>query len=355
LPPEQFVTALYRSILGREPDTAGLAAHLCSLASGETPEGLVRSFLSSPEGRARMTAGTVPPLELPALTQTMNERFETHWIEGNRLTVYRAASDQDIVRMESLIERYRYYDRLDVWSPVIDLDKEIIARIVLGLGARSCFELGCFTGPVLSLLAEAGVTVLGAEVSHYAFVFAYPNIRTAMLYGDLLTLSVKRRFDVILCMDVLEHLSPLRLDDYIARLSDILEEDGFIYLNSPMWGNDRVFGDVAPQYLEPWRGVGDASFWRYWPCDERGWPEHGHLVWASPRWWEGKFADHGLYRDPEIEGVIHRRLADFFAQAPSRRMLFVLRKPQNRRSTSIVARELDAALAALLNPSPTPQ
>src|SRR5262249_38840055 len=149
-----------------------------------------RSFLSSPEGRTRMTAGVVPLIELPDLTQTMSERFETHWVEGKRLVVYRATSDQDIAQMESLIEQYRYYDRLDVWSPVVDLDKEIIARIVLGLDARSCFELGCFTGPVLSLLEEAGVTVLGSEVSHYAFVFAYPNIRTAMLYGDLLTLSI---------------------------------------------------------------------------------------------------------------------------------------------------------------------
>ena len=70
--------------------------------------------------------------------------------------------------MESLIQRHRYYDGLGVWSPFIDLDKEITAALVRGLGAHSCFELGCYTGPVLSLLAEAGVDVLGAEVSHTA-------------------------------------------------------------------------------------------------------------------------------------------------------------------------------------------
>jgi len=203
-----------------------------------------------------------------------------------------------------------------VWSPVIDLDKEITAAIVRGLGARSCFELGCFTGPVLSLLAEAGISVAGAEVSHTAFTFAYPNIREGMLFGDPLSLDIDRRFDVILCMDVLEHISPVALGRNIGKIVSLLAEDGFVYINSPMYGADRVFGTVFHPYLEEWQTVGDQSFWRHWPCDEKGWPQHGHLVWASVTWWSQIFEAHGLIRDHAVEHVVHRHLAGFFENAP---------------------------------------
>ena len=166
-------------------------------------------------------------------------------------------TDADIARMASLIDKHRFYDRFGVWSPVIDPDKEITAAIVRGLGARSCFELGCFTGSVISLLADAGVSVLGTEVSHLAFAFAQPNIREAMIFGDLLALDIDRRFGVVLCMDVLEHISPLKLDHYIERLVSLIEEDGYLYLNAPMWGEDQIFGVFEEPYLEEWLTVGD--------------------------------------------------------------------------------------------------
>lgn len=249
--------------------------------------------------------------------------------------------------MESLIQRHRYYDRFDAWSPVIEIDKQIIATVAHGLGARSCFELGCFTGPVLSLLADSGVSVSGADVSHLAFVFAYPNIRDWVLYGDLLGLDVAQRFDVVLCMDVLEHINPTKLDAYIDKLLSILAEDGYIYINSPMYGHDGIFGLVDEPYLEEWRAVGVASYWRHWPCDNKGWPMHGHLVWASAPWWQRKFEAHGVVRDVTIEKVIHEHLAHFFEIAPSRRSLFVLRRVGSRQSSAEAAAAVGAALAAL--------
>ena len=168
-----------------------------------------------------------------------------------------------------------------------------------------------------------------------------------MLYGDLLSLNIDRRFDVVLCMDVLEHVNPLRLDAYIEKIASLLNEDGYVYLNSPMWGGDLTFGVFEDPYLAEWRFVADRSYWRHWPCNEKGWPAHGHVVWASPRWWAQKFSDHGLVRDTRIEEVIHRRLSAFFLSAVGRRCLFVLRRADNKRSATAVAAEVDAALSNL--------
>jgi hypothetical protein len=68
-------------------------------------------------------------------------------------------------------------------------------------------------------------------------------------------------------------------------------------------------------------------------------------VWASAHWWERKFRDYGLVRDTVIEQVIHQNLATFFEQAKGRRCLFVLRRPDNRRSSAAVAAAVHSALA----------
>jgi hypothetical protein len=233
--PEQVATALYRGFLDREPDLAGLADKVALIRSGQALEDVIRTFVDSQEFHSRLIQTLVPPAPVPDLKTSLPDKYEAQLVRGTPMTVYVARTDPDIALMTSLIDRHRFYDRFGVWSPVIDRDKEITAAIVRGLGARSCFELGCFTGPVMSLLADAGVDVLGVEVSHLAIAFAYPNIREAIMFGDLLTLNIDRQFDVVLCMDVLEHISPLRLDQYIEKIASIVDKDGYVYLNSPMW------------------------------------------------------------------------------------------------------------------------
>jgi hypothetical protein len=345
--PEHVAAALYRGILEREPDPAGFADKVRLLRSGRGLEHVIRTFTTSPELRSRSVQRLIAAAPMADLRTSFPDRYELQRVAGAPMAVFIARTDADIALMAALIEKHHYYDRFGVWSPVIDLDKEITAAIVLGLGARSCFELGCFTGPVISLLADAGISVLGAEVSHLAFAIAYPNARETMIFGDLLMLDIDQRFDIVLCMDVLEHISPLRLDQYIEKILSILDDDGYIYLNSPMWGRDDIFGVFGEPYLEEWRSVGDASYWRHWPCDDKGWPMHGHLVWASPAWWERKFNGYGLIRDRTVEQAIHRRLAGFFEGTPGRRCLFVLRRCESRASSVRVAANIDNALSNL--------
>jgi Methyltransferase domain/Domain of unknown function (DUF4214) len=342
---EQVATALYRGIFEREPDPRGLADKVVRLRFGTPLEKVVRTFIGSPEFRTRFVQVLVPSAAMPDLRVSFPDKYETQLVRGGAMTIYLANTVADIALMESLIARHRFYDQFGVWSPVIDRDKKITAAIVRGLGAHSCFELGCFTGAVMSVLADAGITVLGTEVSHLALAFAYPNIRDAITFGDFLTLKIERRFDVILCMDVLEHVSPIRLDAYIEKILSMLDADGFVYLNSPMWGKDAMFIPSEEPYLEEWLTVGDASYWRHWPCDDKGWPIHGHLVWASPAWWEAKFAAHGLIREPTLEKVIHHRLERFLEDTPGRRTLFVLRRRESQKSSASVAAELDRMLS----------
>jgi len=251
-----------------------------------------------------------------------------------------------------MILEHRYYDSFGVWSPVIDIDKRVIAALVAGLGTKRCLELGCFTGPVLSLLDEQGIDVAGVEISHLAFVLAYPAIRNRLHYGDLLSVDLPAPFDAFIAMDILEHLNPLKLDRYLARIAALLDRDGYFLINSPMFGTDDVFGEVAPPLLPEWRAAGPSSFWRALHCDAEGWPMHGHLVWASPSWWEQRLAAHGLVRDRALERCVHADLDVFFERyAPARKSFFLLRHADAKPSVS-TAERVSAALQRALATEP---
>lgn len=344
----EVAAALYAGILQRAPDEGGLANLTRALASGRPIADAARSMIDSGEFALAMMSQLIPPRTLPDLTALHPERYtRTTALNGEQVLLYKADSDADFDFIEAAIGTYRYYDAPGVWSAKIGLDQHVTAAIAQGLGARSCLELGCFTGAVISLLEAEGLDVAGLDASHLAFVLAYPNARARMLFGDLLTTPIERQFDVVLAMDILEHLNPVRFERYLARLAELVAADGYLYVNSPMFGPDDVFGELFGVYAPQWMEAGGGVYWRHLDCDELGWPKHGHLVWATPAWWEAVFARHGLVRDREVERAIHGTLGKFFETYDARRSLFVLKHEGNRRSSSEVAAQVSARLKAV--------
>jgi len=338
------VNEIYQGVLGRHADESGFKSHLNALQNGVALSDLIRGMIGSDEFNIRRPAmpGRV---FLPDLTKLYPHKYVRF---GDDFSVFEASSDEDFELLEALIVKHRFYDSNDVYSPRIDLDKRVTAATIKGLGARSCIELGCFTGPVLSLLAEQGIDVCGVDVSHMAFVLAYNNVREKLRFGDLLDLAFDRVFDVFYGMDVLEHLNPLKLDRYISRIVQLVKQDGFIYINSPMFGTDDVFGTVFDAYFPEWKQVGEGMFWRHIHCDSKGWPVHGHLIFASPKWWEMTFLKHGLVRDRNIERSIQGMLKPFFNTAAARRSLFVLRRSDFNPETENVLKDLSAAISPIV-------
>ncbi|WP_159731717.1 methyltransferase domain-containing protein [Methylosinus sp. Ce-a6] len=343
----EALSALYSGLLGREPDESGFNGYMLAMRNGESLASIARGMASSPEFLGRHGLVRVGAVELPDLTELCPRKYVRS--DGAR-SIFNASQDEDFAWMLRMIDENRYYDHLGVWSPVIDRDKRVTAAIVLGLGAKSCVELGCFSGPVLSVLADRGVDVCGVELSHIAFILAFPNVLRKLKYGDLLDVEFDRTFDVFVGMDILEHLNPIELPKYVRRIHEIVAPTGFALINSPMIGNDDVFGLAFDPYLPEWRQAGEGLFWRHMDCDAKGWPMHGHLVWASPRWWEQLFSKEGLVRDRRLERHIQLLLKNFFGEAPGRRSLFLLRHADHEPDIAEIEKNLtiriDEALAS---------
>lgn len=339
----EIIQGLYQGLLGRAADPSGLQSYVEALKRGMPLQAVISAIVESEEFAALHPSLPSIAHELPDLTALHPAKYARR---SDGSTVLHAKTDADLRHVEQLIAQHRYYDSFGVWSPKIDADKRVTAALVQGLGARSCLELGCFNGPVLSLLAERGLDVWGVDVSHLACLLAFPNLHQRIRFGNLLELEFDRQFDVFLAMDILEHLSPLDLDSHIERIRQLLARDGYAYINSPMFGADDVFGVAATPYLSEWRVAGEDACWRHMHCDAKGWPMHGHLVWASPKWWEAQFLRHHLVRDRALERTVHEALQGFFSKfAPSRRSFFILRHSDFTPDRAAVSRQLKAAIA----------
>lgn len=156
----------------------------------------------------------------------------------------------------------RLYDNGAVgsWSPSLRADQRL-AQAYLETHCRHAkvLDYGCYTGQFLGGLS-GGIQRYGVEVNDAAADEARRHAG-ARVWRDLDAIDDGMRFDVIVCMDVIEHFhSPLVL---VRQLLTRLEPGGLLLITT---------GDAdAPL----WQRVGS----RWWYCS---YPEH--LSFVSRRW-----------------------------------------------------------------------
>jgi hypothetical protein len=113
-----------------------------------------------------------------------------------------------------------------------------------------------------------------------------------------------REFDLVSCMEVLEHLPERHVEETVAELRRIAR--GTVFITVPSFGPDVTGGYGLPMHdtwLEDARA--DRRFRRI-VVGEDGRPHHGHLTLASHRWWTDLFLRHGLSRNNDIEAAMLR-------------------------------------------------
>lgn len=82
------------------------------------------------------------------------------------------------------------------------------AQRVVGLvEPRTSLDVGCARGLLVQALAQEGVDASGVDISEHAIATAHPDVR-GRLSVQSATERIDGRYDLISCIEVLEHMSP---------------------------------------------------------------------------------------------------------------------------------------------------
>ncbi|MGB9631937.1 MAG: methyltransferase domain-containing protein [Chloroflexaceae bacterium] len=136
------------------------------------------------------------------------------------------------------------YQRDEHWTAFFGaIAKEIVHRI----SPRSVFDAGCALGLLVEQLRLLGVDAEGVDISEFAIAnapeFVRPFVRVASV-----TEPLERRYDLIVCIEVLEHMPPPEAEAAIANLTSY--SDDILFSSSPLDFKEATHFNVHP--IEHW-------------------------------------------------------------------------------------------------------
>jgi SAM-dependent methyltransferase len=148
------------------------------------------------------------------------------------------------------------YERNAQW---LGFFEAVAAGIVREIHPLSVLDAGCAMGFLVEALVKQGVDAQGIDISNYAISRVDESIRDRCRVASL-TEPLGRRYDLITCIEVIEHVPPEDTETVLANLSQ---------------ATDMLLLSTTPQdYGEP-----------------------THLNVQPPEFWSAALAHHGFYRD----------------------------------------------------------
>ncbi|MDW7761521.1 MAG: methyltransferase domain-containing protein [Acidobacteriota bacterium] len=327
----EFLDYIYKRFLGREPDPVGRENQLKFLREGNSRAALVVNITEAPEFIFKIVKDNIH--NYIKLIPIKDERPENYIILADlsgreKSSFFIAESPGDFDWLERKILSNGYYERPGVWSFLIDEDKRMMADITAEFEPSSVLDFGCANGAVLKCLKDRGIDGDGVEISVISLDKAFPEISSRIRLGDIRHLTFSHSYDVILGLDIFEHLNPNSLLSYIRRLYELLNDGGFLYANIPAFGKDSVFGEIFRIDYESWAEDAEKKrLFRAVPVDGYGYPKNGHLIGATTDWWVDRFAEAGFRRETDIESALHRKFDEAMEKiSPARRAYYVFSK-----------------------------
>jgi SAM-dependent methyltransferase len=138
---------------------------------------------------------------------------------------------------------------------------EVADGIVRDFGPTTVLDAGCAMGLLVEALRERGVEAWGIDVSEYAISQAHESVREHCGVGSL-TEPLPRRYDLIVSIEVLEHIAKAEADRAVGNLCA---------------ATDRLLLSTSPS------DYGEAT----------------HLNVQPPEFWSAALAREGFLRDVE--------------------------------------------------------
>lgn len=136
------------------------------------------------------------------------------------------------------------YERSALWLTTF---AAVADGIVREIAPRSVLDAGCALGLLVEALRDRGVEAFGVDVSPYAIDKVRDDIKPYCWVGSAVE-PLSRSYDLIVCMEVLEHLAPADAERAVERLC--AASDDIVFSSTPYGHAEDTHVNVRP--LEYW-------------------------------------------------------------------------------------------------------
>jgi GT2 family glycosyltransferase len=209
-------------------------------------------------------------MALPTQSQSLDVGSNNRIYRKETLTLATSDFAEEAMNSSSISKSYdafyyahncgRPYQRDEEW---LNFFGSIAERIVRDIGPATVLDAGCAFGFLLEGLRARGVDAVGVDISRYAIEQAHADLRSFCWVGSI-TDPLPRRYDLIVSIEVLEHLSPREADQAIENICKHTD--------------DVLFSSTPFDYKEV-----------------------THLNVRPPDYWAQRFAQHGFFRDLDFD------------------------------------------------------
>lgn len=152
------------------------------------------------------------------------------------------------------------YERNEHWLTFFTAIAEVIAR---DMQPRTVLDAGCAMGFLVEKLRERDIEAYGVDISEYAIENVHESVRPYCWQGSI-TDPFPRAYDLIVCIEVVEHMRPWDAEQAIENMC--LHAEEVIFSSTPFDYRESSHFSVRP-------------------------PEH----------WASLFAQQGFYRDVDFD------------------------------------------------------
>ena len=149
-------------------------------------------------------------------------------------------------------------------EPLLRFFAGIADRLVADIAPATVLDAGCAIGLLVESLRTRGVDASGIDLSSYAIGQVHESVRAYCRHGSIAD-ELPQRYDLIVSIEVLEHMPPREAEAAIANVCR--HTDDVVFSSSPF------------DYKEP-----------------------THVNVHPPEYWASEFARHGFYRDVDFDG-----------------------------------------------------
>lgn len=113
---------------------------------------------------------------------------------------------------------------------------------------RKVLDLGCGPGALMHLLWELGVAVEGIDFAESSRQLATPQVRDRIVTGQVTDATLKPAdgYDLVICREVLEHLTVLQVKQAVANM--VRMSSKFIYVTTRFHPSPASLLDFTTQF-----------------------------------------------------------------------------------------------------------